>query len=175
VRDVNVARFVSPVRETLSGVPASCYQVVADRFGDEMEQTDDYDIDWEFEVVPLNLLSCSLRVFLSLTSTQHPAWGMFFDSRARIASRFGLRSLEPPSLIGFGHEPIHISTSLVCDRIAAVVAGKVLLRYRAAFGVLWATSGAIEEAGEMRRPLGAPRLLGATVFKYEPWNHDVRR
>jgi hypothetical protein len=169
-RGADVDRLASAVRETLSGIPTSCYQVVVDRFGDEMEQTDDYYIDWEVEVVPFNRLSCSVSVILSMTSSQDSAWGMFFDNRARIASRFGLRNFPAPLQTGFGHEPIHIPTSLVCDRIAAVIAGKVVLKYRAAFGVLWDTSGLVEEAGQMRRPYSAPRLLGAKVFKYDSWD-----
>jgi len=161
------------VRQLMDLVPASTYRIVTDRFGDEMEQTDDYYIDWEFEVVPVNLSSCSVSLFLSMTSALYPTWGMGFDRQDRIRQRFGLGQLVRANTWGFGHEPVHMTNEELRGCVLAVLRGEVLLRYRAAFGFLWATSGAVSLDGHWQRPFGAPPLLGSKVYRYAPWHQGV--
>src|SRR5688572_24794683 len=74
------------VRQLLASQDAWRYRVLCDRYGDQIEQTDDYPIDWEIEVEPVNAAACSLWVIAS-AGDGGLSWGLFFDRHSRIASR----------------------------------------------------------------------------------------
>jgi len=160
------------VRTLLQQLPSSTHTGIIERTRSEIEQLDDYVIDWQITASPINPLACPIDLIASCEAESGCAWGFSFDTRGRIAPHLGLKlGARTSHLVAFGTEPIIVSPERVVAIIGAVIRGQAALHYRSLAGHLMKTAGVVLVPGESHRFWGYGLPLGTRkVFHYAPWS-----
>ena len=160
------------IRTLIRRLPPGTHTGIIERARDEIEQADDYVIDWQLVASPANPHACPIELIASRMTGGSCAWGFFFDTRGRIAQVLGVKQdRRGAHLIAFGTEPIIMPPDRVAAIVEAVISGRVELYYRSLAGRLMNTRGVVLVPGIPQRFGGTGMPLGARkVFRYAPWS-----
>jgi hypothetical protein len=160
-------------RDILQTLPSGTFDAATKLTKDEIDQSDDYGIDWELTVTPTNPLACPLHIFASCGHLDECHWGFSFDTQGRVATLCGLKlGKRTRRIVAFGTEPIRMLPDRVVAIVEAVIHGSVTLHYRVFAGYLMKTAGVVSLSDGPHRFDGYGLPLGHRMaFKYRPWTH----
>ena len=165
------------LRELLASLPHAAHSGISERSRGEIDQTDDYIIDWEISAHPTDPRACPLDIFASYSPEGRSAWGFAFDTRARIAPILGAKQRRRTGhVVAFGTEPVPIASETVVAIAEAVIGGKVELHWWSLAGRLTKTSGVVllSEAPHPFWGYGLP-VGKRRVFTYSPWRQAAQQ
>lgn len=135
------------------------------RSKDDIEQGDDYCVDWEVIATPLNKEACPVTLYIS-NDRNLLRYGMHLERVEDFVSRKQLKCWCKPLVVA-GHEPIEIELETLLKRMERIVQGKVHLEYKTLFGVITSIDTKIGKE-TLYSPLGS--FLGKRMsYTYAKW------
>jgi len=170
----NIEEIAREIGSVVGQLIDTSYTITEDRFGSSINQTNDYQIDWQLTVKPENQNSCGFEIFASPGNSGY-LFGLFFDTWGAIASRLQLKSSSrKATTVGFGIEPGKFnSVEQVREIILAAIAGRATLQYQTICGWLISTAGTIELASGVVEFNGVGEVFIPGLwksFRYESWH-----